>query len=140
MKPMVSTIVAMVIQVCSRMITSKPRTPAADDQGRGDEEAEHLGGVAAAPAELLEHGGGAPATPASTSTVSQPTSSTQERNVGSALPCTPNAARLSTIVGADPRLPASATTPHSANDRTIPTTAAIVACQNETPKPTMNEP
>jgi hypothetical protein len=75
-----------------------------------------------------------------TSTVSQPTRSSQERKAGTALPVTPNAARLSTIVGAEPRLPASATTPHSANDSTTPTTPAIAACQNETPKPRMNAP
>ena len=44
------------------------------------------------------------------------------------------------MVGAEPRLPASATTPQSANDSTMPTTAAIVACQNDTPNPTMNDP
>ncbi len=81
-----------------------------------------------------------PSDDSETSTVSQPTSSTQDRKAGRALPVTPKAARLSTIVGAEPRLPASATTPQSAKDSTMPTTAAIVACQKETPKPTMNEP
>src|SRR5471030_2344390 len=75
-----------------------------------------------------------------TSTVSQPTSRIQESAVGSALPVTPKAARLSTIVGAEPRLPARATTPHRAKDRTTPITPATVACQNDSPKPTTNEP
>ena len=73
-------------------------------------------------------------------TVSQPTVSSQESTAGSRLPRTPNAARLSTIVGAEPRLPASATKPQSRNETTMPTTPAIVACQNEMPKPSANEP
>ena len=48
------------------------------------------------------------------------------------LPRTPNAARLSTIVGAEPRLPARAMNPQSRNDSTMPRTPAIAACQNET--------
>ena len=51
-----------------------------------------------------------------TSTVSQPTVSSQEIAVGSLLPRTPNAARESTIVGAEPRLPASAMKPQSRNE------------------------
>ena len=49
-------------------------------------------------------------------TVSQPRVSSQEITAGSRLPRTPNAARDSTIVGAEPRLPASATNPHSRNE------------------------
>ena len=75
-----------------------------------------------------------------TSTVSQPTVSSHESADGSRFPRTPNAARESTIVGADPRLPASAITPHSANETTIPTTPASTACQNEIPNPRMNAP
>ncbi len=56
------------------------------------------------------------------STVSQPTVSSQEITAGSLLPRTPNAARLSTIVGAEPRLPATAMNPHSRNETTMPTT------------------
>jgi hypothetical protein len=37
-------------------------------------------------------------------------------------------------------LPASAITPHSANDTTMPTTPAITACQKETPKASVNAP
>ena len=139
MKPMVSTIVAMVIHVCSRMITSKPRTPAVTTRAAVTRKPSTL--VASPPPQPSSPKTVAvPSDASDTSTVSQPTSSTQDRKVGSALPFTPNAARLSTIVGADPRLPARATTPHRAKDRTIPTTAAIVACQKETPNPTMNEP
>src|SRR5882757_10849265 len=75
-----------------------------------------------------------------TSTVSQPTVSNHDSAAGSLLPRTPNAARLSTIVGADPRLPASAISPHSRNDAATPTTPAMAPCQNETPKPSTNEP
>ena len=56
------------------------------------------------------------------STVSQPTVSSQEIAAGSRLPRTPNAARESTIVGAEPRLPASATKPQSRNENTMPIT------------------
>ena len=55
------------------------------------------------------------------STVSQPTVSSQEITEGSLLPRTPNAARPSTMVGADPRLPATAMNPHSRNETTMPT-------------------
>ena len=74
------------------------------------------------------------------SAVSQPTSSTQEMTAASRLPCTPNAARLSSIVGAEPRRPARATTPQSAKEMTTPMTPTRVACRNEMPKPRMNEP
>ena len=129
----------MVIHVCSRMMTSKPSTPAPTTSAAVTTKPSTL--VASPPPQPSSLNTVAVASDASdTSTVSQPTSRTQDRAVGSALPVTPKAARLSTIVGADPRLPASATTPHSANDRTTPITPAIVACQNETPKPTTNEP
>src|SRR6185437_13276324 len=49
-------------------------------------------------------------------------------------------ARLSTIVGAEPRLPATAMNPQARNDSTIPTTPTMAACQNEMPKPSTNEP
>ncbi len=60
--------------------------------------------------------------------------------MGSLLPRTPNAARESTIVGAEPRLPASATKPQSRNENRIPTTPATTACQNEIPNPSVNAP
>ena len=72
--------------------------------------------------------------------VSQPTVSSQEMTVGSLLPRTPNAARLSTIVGADPRLPAIAMNPHSRNEMTIPATPTTTACQNEIPNASRNAP
>ena len=74
------------------------------------------------------------------STVSQPTSSTQEITAGSRLPRTPYAARLSTIVGAEPRLPPTAMNPHSTNENTMPITPAIRACQKEIPNPRAKEP
>ena len=51
------------------------------------------------------------------------------------MPRTPNAARDSTMVGAEPRLPASEMNPQNRNDTTMPTAPTTVACQNETPKP-----
>ena len=53
---------------------------------------------------------------------------------GTFCPVTPKAARLSTIVGAEPRLPAIAMTPHRAKETTIPTRATSTPCQNEMPK------
>ena len=74
------------------------------------------------------------------STVSQPTVSSHEIADGSRLPRTPKAARESSIVGADPRLPAMAMNPHSRNEKRMPATPATSACQNEMPKPRVNEP
>jgi len=65
---------------------------------------------------------------------------TQETIVGSLFPCTPNAARDSTSVGADPRLPATAMNPTSRNDTTMPTAPATQACQNEIPNPSTYAP
>jgi hypothetical protein len=75
-----------------------------------------------------------------TRTVSHPTVSTQDSSAGSRLPLIPNAARESTIVGADPRLPAIAMNPHSRNENRMPSRPAISACQKETPKPSPNAP
>ena len=72
--------------------------------------------------------------------VSQPIETSHETTPGTFCPLTPNAARLSTMVGAEPRLPAIAMTPQSANETTIPTTLTIAACQKEMPKPSTNEP
>lgn len=72
--------------------------------------------------------------------VSQPIDVSQDTIPGTFCPWTPNAARESTIVGADPRLPAIAMRPHSRNDTTMPTTETRVACQKEMPKPSTNEP
>ena len=44
------------------------------------------------------------------------------------------------IVGAEPRLPATAMNPQARNDSTIPTTLTTAACQNEMPNPSTNEP
>lgn len=74
------------------------------------------------------------------STVSQPTVSSQETTAGSRLPRTPYAARLSTIVGAEPRLPTTATKPQSRNEKTMPMTPAASACRKEMPKPSANAP
>ena len=46
----------------------------------------------------------------------------------------PKAARLRIIVGAEPRLPAIAISPHSRKETTMPTTATSTPCQKEIPK------
>src|SRR5882757_4890731 len=79
-------------------------------------------------------------TASAVSTVSQPTVSSQDSTEGSRLPLIPKIARLSTMVGADPRLPASEITPQSTNDSTIPTQPTSTDCQKEMPKPSRNEP
>ena len=66
--------------------------------------------------------------------VSQPIETSHEMTPGTFCPVTPKAARLSTIVGAEPRLPAIAMTPQRAKETTIPTRATSTPCQNEMPK------
>ena len=70
--------------------------------------------------------------------VSQPIEVSQEMTPGSFWPLTPKAARDSTMVGADPRLPAIAMMPQRANETITPTTVTSTACQNEMPKPSTN--
>lgn len=72
--------------------------------------------------------------------VSHPIEVSHETMPGTFWPCTPNAARESTMVGAEPRLPAMAMSPQSRNDTTMPMTETMVACQNEMPKPSTNDP
>ena len=66
--------------------------------------------------------------------VSQPMETSHEMTPGTFCPSTPNAARLSIMVGAEPRLPAIAMSPHSRNETMMPTTATSTPCQNEIPK------
>ncbi len=75
-----------------------------------------------------------------TSAVSHPTVSSHEIAVGSLLPRTPNAARDRTIVGAEPRLPASAMNPHSRNENTMPISPATTAWPNAIEKPSVKAP
>jgi hypothetical protein len=56
------------------------------------------------------------------------------------LPFTPNVARERTIVGAFDFLPARELIPTKEKERTVPRTAARVACQKEIPKPRKNDP
>ena len=124
---------------CIRMMTSKPSTPPAMVSAATTTSAMILVGVP--PPQPSRSNTVAVASVASTvSTVSQPTVSTQETSAGNRFPRTPKAARLSTRVGAEPRLPATAMKPHSRNETTMPTRPAITACQNEMPKPSTNEP
>src|SRR4249920_4156008 len=139
MNTTVATPVTMVIQVCIRMIRSKPITPPRMVRATTMISATTL--VPSPPPQPSRANTVAVASVARmTSTVSQPTVKTQEIAAGSLLPLTPNAARLSTIVGAEPRLPATAMNPQARNDSTIPTTLTISACQNEMPKRSTNAP
>src|SRR4051794_30321046 len=131
--------VTQVMTACMRMMTSNPRMPPPTTSAATTSRATSF--VAVPPLQPSWSNTCAVASVASeTSAVSQPTVSTQESTDGTRLPLTPNAARLSTSVGADPRLPAMATRPQSRNDTTIPMTPATIACQNEMPKPSRNEP
>ena len=139
MNTTVNTPVTMVIQVCSRMIRSKPITPPKMVRPTTMISATTL--VPFPPPQPSRANTVAVASVARmTSTVSQPTVSTQEIAAGSLLPLTPNAARLSTIVGAEPRLPATAMNPQARNDSTIPTTPTMTAWANEMPKSSTNAP
>ena len=129
----------IVISACMRMITSNPSTPPRTTSAATTTSATTF--VAVPPPQPSWVKTVEVARVASeTSTVSQPTVRIQDRTAGSRLPRTPKAARLSTIVGAEPRLPAIATRPHSRNETTMPTMPATTACQNEMPKPRRKEP
>src|SRR3954451_4097383 len=131
--------VTQVITACIRMMTSKPRMPPPTTRAATTSRATSF--VAVPPLQPSWSNTCAVAKVASeTSAVSQPTVSTQDSTEGTRLPLTPNAARLSTSVGAEPRLPAIAMRPQSRNDTTMPTTPAMTACQKEMPKPSRNEP
>src|SRR3954462_12515260 len=131
--------VTTVMMVCSRITTANPATPASTVIAETTTSATTF--VPVPPPQPSRVNTVAVASVASTTrTVSQPTVSSQDRPAGSRFPRTPNAARDSTIVGAEPRLPASAITPQRANDTMIPTTPAKTACQNEIPNPRMKAP
>src|SRR3954452_2134442 len=133
------TPVTTVMTVCIRMIRSKPRMPPPTTRAATTSRATTL--VAVPPPQPSWVKTVEVASVASeTSTVSQPTVSTQDSAAGTRLPSTPNAARLRTSVGAEPRLPAIAMKPQSRKETTMPTTPATTACQNEMPKPKRNEP
>src|SRR6516164_6491683 len=139
MNPTVSTAVTIVISDCIRMIRSKPITPPKMVSATTTISAMTF--VTVPPPQPSRSKTVAVASVARmTSTVSQPTVSSQEITAGSLLPLMPNAARLSTIVGAEPRLPATEMNPQARNDSTIPTTPTTSACQNEMPKPSTNAP
>src|SRR5215471_12939830 len=135
----VSTPVTIVMTVCIRMMRSKPITPPKMVSATTTISATTL--VPLPPPQPRRSKTVAVASVARmTSTVSQPTVSSHETSEGNLFPRTPNAARPSTIVGADPRLPATAMNPHSRNEKTIPTTLTTTACQNEMPNPSTNAP
>ena len=128
----VSTPVTQVMTVCSRMIVSNPSAALPTMSTVMIRKAITLVPVPALQCSCANTV--AVASVASTvSTISQPTLRIHDTRAGSLLPCTPNAARDSTSVGADPRLPATAMKPTSRNDTTMPMNPARHACQNETP-------
>jgi hypothetical protein len=137
--PTVMTASRTVSQRCNFMITSKPSIPAAMIATATTQNAITLVAVPAVQPSAVKTVAVASVASA-TSTVSQPTSSSQLTAVGRTFPRTPKAARDSTIVGADPRWPASQTKPTSKKLSTMPATPARVACQKLTPKPSRNEP
>src|SRR3954453_23273999 len=125
--------------VCMRMMTWKPSTPPPTTRAATTSSATTL--VAVPPPQPSWSNSWAVASVArETRAVSQPTVSTHDRTAGTRLPSTPNAARLSTSVGAEPRLPAMDTHPQSRNETTMPMSPAITACQKEMPNPSRNEP
>lgn len=74
------------------------------------------------------------------SEISQPNVAIQLNAAGTLAPSTPNMARVSTMVGALPRLPAMEMMPTSRNETTTPMMVMAVACQNEMPKPSAHAP
>ena len=126
--------VTTVMIVCSRMIMSKPSAALPTISTVMTRNAMTL--VTSPELQPSRWNTVAVASVASTvSTISQPTLRIQETIVGSLFPCTPKAARDSTSVGADPRLPATAMNPTSRNETTIPISPATQACQKEMPNP-----
>src|SRR3984957_19140715 len=135
----VSTPVTTVMIVCSRMIVSNPSAALPTISTVMTRKAMTL--VTSPELQPSRLNTVAVASVASTvSTISQPTLRIHETAAGSLLPCTPNAARDSTSVGADPRLPATAMNPTSRNETTMPMNPATQACQNEIPKPSTYAP
>ncbi len=72
--------------------------------------------------------------------VSQPTVRIHEIAAEMRLPLKPKAARDSTSVGAEPRLPAIAMSPQTRKDRATPTTDTMTAWVRDRPKPRTHEP
>ena len=135
----VSTAVTIVMASCIRMMRWKPNTPPPMTSSTTTMSVTILVGVppsSPSSSNTVE----VASTAREASTVSQPTVSSQAMTDGTRLPCTPNGARLSVSVGAEPRLPASEMNPQNRNDTKMPTIATTVACQNEIPKPSRNEP
>ena len=93
-----------------------------------------------APAELARRRSPSPASTSATSTVSQPTSSSYETGPGTLLPRTPNGARDSTSVGAEPRLPGDRDQADQANDRTQRRSTAAMTPAETDPEAETNAP
>ena len=136
---MVSAPVTRVMTVCNRMIRSKPTTPATTISPAMITSATSLVTVPPAKPSSVSTVDVA-STAREASTVSQPSVSSHDKADGSRLPLTPNAARLSTMVGAEPRLPASETMPQSVNDTTMPITPTVTAWAKEMPKSSRKAP
>ncbi|HEX6453810.1 MAG TPA: hypothetical protein VF060_30655 [Trebonia sp.] len=135
----VSTPVTTVMTACSRMIVSNPSAALPTISTVITTNATTL--VASPELHPSRPNTVAVASVASTvSTISHPTLRTHATSVGSLFPVTPNAARDSTSVGAEPRLPASEMNPTSRNDATIPISPATHACQNDSLNPSTYAP
>ena len=72
--------------------------------------------------------------------ISQPSVAIQLNAAGTLAPSTPKVARVITMVGALPRLPAMEIMPTSRNDTTTPMMVMMVACQKEIPNPRAHAP
>lgn len=72
--------------------------------------------------------------------ISHPSVAIQDMAAGTFAPSTPKMARVRTMVGALPRLPAMEMMPTSRNEMTTPAMVVNVACQKEMPNPSAQAP
>lgn len=72
--------------------------------------------------------------------ISHPNVAIHDMAAGTLAPSTPKMARVSTMVGALPRLPAIEMMPTSKKEMTTPAMVVTVACQKEMPKPKAQAP
>ena len=131
--------VAQVIQVCTFMMASKPRMPALAARPTVSRNPRIW-----APTWLCQPRAWSTVAEARVAethrTVSQPTVRIHDSAADSRLPLYPKAARDRARVGALPRLPRTAMTPHRKNDRRTPTLPATTACQKDRPNPRTQAP
>ncbi len=133
MKKTVSTPVTTVITACMRIMRSKPMTPPPTIRAPMTTSATTFVLVPPPQPRRLKTVDVA-STAMTMRNVSQPTHNSQEMNEGRRFPRIPKAARLRTMVGAEPRFPAMAMTPQSKKLTVMPIRPTTIACQNEMPK------